>query len=283
MQQLREAAPTNATTQRAQRDLNAAYMRKAREAAIGKNQTDAEHWLAEARAGGVSASDIATFQRDLVAARQKAAASEADHLAQLTRDRIREGRLTDPAQDSAAYYATQLQTTDPSNSALPAVTRDLAAKLLDRARGAARDPGKAAQVDADLTQAKRWGADARDIQAVMALQSGARTPSSARSTGSAPSVNAQSLASQLKRTHYTPPDYPTAALNSRIGGVVTIEFTVGTNGEPRDVRVTDASPPGVFDKAATTAVKRWRYDPVVVNGAAVEIPVRTAIRFELPK
>jgi outer membrane biosynthesis protein TonB len=39
----------------------------------------------------------------------------------------------------------------------------------------------------------------------------------------------------------------------------------------------------VFDKSATGAVKRWRYEPVVANGAPVEIPVRTAIRFELPK
>ena len=281
MQQLREAAPTNATTQRAQRDLNAAYMRKARDAAVSRNQNDEDRWLAEAKAGGVSTSDIASFQRDLVTARQKAAAAEADHLAQLTRDRIREGKLTDPAQDSATYYATQLQTMDPSNSALATVGHDLAAKLVDRARGAARDSSKAGQVDADLTQAKHWGADARDVQAVVALQSNTRAPSSARSAAAPTST--QALASQLKRTKYTSPEYPANALANKISGVVTVEFTVGTNGEPRDVRVTDASPPGVFDKSATLAVKRWRYEPVVVNGAAVEIPVRTAIRFELPK
>jgi periplasmic protein TonB len=58
---------------------------------------------------------------------------------------------------------------------------------------------------------------------------------------------------------------------------------VDTNGDPRDVRVVEATPPGVFDHAAITAVKRWHYDPVVVNGAPVEIPIRTSIRFELPK
>ncbi len=65
--------------------------------------------------------------------------------------------------------------------------------------------------------------------------------------------------------------------------MVTIEFVVTATGETRDVRVTDATPPGVFDKAAVSAIKRWRYEPIVVNGAAVEVPVRTAIRFELPK
>jgi hypothetical protein len=30
-------------------------------------------------------------------------------------------------------------------------------------------------------------------------------------------------------------------------------------------------------------VKRWKYAPVLVNGAPVEVPVRTLVRFELPK
>ena len=283
LQQLREAAPTNATTQRAQRDLNSAYLRRARDAAVNKNQADEDRWLGEAKAGGVSASDLATFQRDLVAARQKAAAAEAEHVTQLARDRIREGKLTDPAQDSAVFYVGQLQTTDPSNAAVASLSKDLASKLVDRARSVARDPSKAALVDADLTQAKHWGADARDITAVQQLQSNARSAGASTARASTPAANAQSLASQLKRTHYVAPEYPNSALSGKLSGVVTVEFTVGTNGEPRDVRVTDASPPGVFDKSATSAVKRWRYDPVMANGAPVEIPVRTAIRFELPK
>jgi protein TonB len=284
--QLREAAPTNPTTQRAQRELNTAYMRKAREAALNKNQADQDRWLGEAKSGGVSASELAAFQRDLVTARQKAATAEADHLAQLTRDRIRDGKLTDPAQDSASYYLAQLQSLDPSNGAIAGVSHDLASKLVDRARASARDASKSALVEADLTQAKRWGADARDIQAVQQLQANARSSGSsapARAAASAPAVNVQALASQLKKVRNVPPDYPDAALSGKLSGVVTVEFTVGTNGEPRDVRVTDASPPGVFDKSAITAVKRWRYNPVMVNGTAVEIPVRTAIHFELPK
>ena len=39
-------------------------MRKAREAAVNKNQADEDRWLGEAKAGGVSASDLATFQRE---------------------------------------------------------------------------------------------------------------------------------------------------------------------------------------------------------------------------
>jgi len=68
-----------------------------------------------------------------------------------------------------------------------------------------------------------------------------------------------------------------------MGGVVTVEFTVDTNGDPRDVHVVEATPPGVFEKSALSAVKKWHYEPLSVNGQPVEIPVRTSIRFEPPK
>src|SRR5438270_12871758 len=112
MQQLQYLAPTNPTAQRLQRDLNGAFMRKAREAAVANHAPDVDHWLTEAKAGGVSTSEINSFQKELSNARQKAINAESDRLAQLARDRVRDGRLTDPAQDSAAYYINQLQATD---------------------------------------------------------------------------------------------------------------------------------------------------------------------------
>ena len=285
MQQLHDAAPTNSTTQRAQRELNTAYMRKAREAGLSKNAADEDRWLTEAKAGGVNANDIASFQRDMATARQKAAAAEADRFAQLARDRTRDGKLTDPAQDSAVFYVSQLQTADPTNAAIAAVSHDLAAKLVDRARTAARDGNKATQVDADLSQAKHWGADAKDIQAVQQIQSAPRNAnnSATRANSATSNLNLGALASQLKRNRYTAPEYPARALADKLSGIVTVEFVVGSNGETRDVRVTDANPPGVFERSAIAAIKRWRYEPLLVNGTAVEIPVRTAIRFELPK
>ncbi|HEY0342982.1 MAG TPA: hypothetical protein VGC34_19425, partial [Steroidobacteraceae bacterium] len=165
MQQLHDSAPSNPITQRAVRELNTAYMRKAREATVAKSNVEADRWLAEARAGGVSASEITAFQRDQASVKQKAAQAEIDRLAQTARDRIRDGKLTDPANDSAAFYLTQLQTTDAANPAFTQVSHDLAAKLLDRARQAELS-GKPMLADPDLAQAKRWGADPKDILAV---------------------------------------------------------------------------------------------------------------------
>ena len=64
---------------------------------------------------------------------------------------------------------------------------------------------------------------------------------------------------------------------------MTLEYTVNTAGEPHDIHVVEATPPGVFDQAAINAVKHWRYAPLLLNGAAVEVPVKTRMRFELPK
>jgi periplasmic protein TonB len=283
VQQLHEVAPSNPITQRAVRELDAAYMRKAREAAAAKSAPEVDRWLAEARAGGVSAAEITAFQRDQASVRQKAAQAEIDRLAQAARDRIRDGKLTDPANDSAAFYLTQLQSTDAANPAFTQVSHDLAAKLLDRARQAELS-GKPMLADPDLTQAKRWGADPKDILAVQQTVAVPRpaTGGPTRSAAAASGLTPAQLAANLKRLKYVPPEFPSKALTQRVSGSVTIEYIVDTNGDPRDVRVVEASPPGVFDHAAIAAVKHWHYEPVVANGAPVEVPVRTAIRFELP-
>lgn len=283
VQQLHEVAPSNPITQRAVRELDAAYMRKAREAAAAKSTPEVDRWLAEARAGGVSAAEITSFQRDQASVRQKAAQAEIDRLAQAARDRIRDGKLTDPANDSAAFYLTQLQSTDGGNPAFTQVSHDLAAKLLDRARQAELS-GKPMLADPDLAQAKRWGADPKDILAVQQTVAVPRpaTGGPTRSAAAASGLTPAQLAANLKRLKYVPPEFPSKALTQRVSGSVTIEYIVDTNGDPRDVRVVEASPPGVFDHAAMQAVKHWHYEPVVANGAPVEVPVRTAIRFELP-
>jgi protein TonB len=283
VQQLHDFAPSNPTTQRAIRELDAAYMRKAREAAAAKSNAEADRWLAEARAGGVSAAEITAFQRDQVSVRQKAAQAEVDRLAQTARDRIRDGKLTDPANDNAAYYLTQLQATDASNPAVAQVSHELVAKLLDRARQSELS-SKPALADPDLAQAKRWGADPKDILAVQQTVPVPKpaTAGPSRSAAAAAGLTPSQLAANLKRLKYVPPEFPSKALAQRVSGSVTIEYIVDTNGDPRDVRVVEASPPGVFDHAAIAAVKRWHYEPVVANGAPVEVPVRTAIRFELP-
>jgi TonB family protein len=270
LQQLVCAAPTNPNPLRVARDLGSAYLRKARDAALAKNSSDSDHWLAEARAVGMKPADIAAFQRDLTNARAKAAQAESERLAQLARDRIRDGKLTDPAQDSASYYLTQLQSGDPANVAVVEVSQDLAAKLMARAKASVL-AGKSG--DTDLALAKHWGASPQDLAAVQQLTV----------KPAATALDPASLAASLKRLRAPPPDYPQPALQRRVSGSVMLQFTVDAKGEPRDIHVIEATPPGVFDDAATAAVRHWRYAPMLVDGGAVEVPVKTLMRFELPK
>jgi trimeric autotransporter adhesin len=270
LQQLLTLAAANANTQRVQRELGNAYLRKAREAALSKNAVDEERWLNEARAIGMKQADISAFQRDVSNARAKVAAAESERTLQQARDRMRDGRLSEPAQDCAVFYLTQLQGSDPGNAGLADASHELSGKLLERARTsiAAGKPG-----DADLALARRFGADPKDVAAVQALAS---APKSA-------AVDTAALAANLKRIRAVPPDYPPSAQAAHIAGAVTLTFTVDVNGETRDIRVVEATPPGVFDRAAIAAIKRWKYAPTLVNGTPVEVPVRTLVRFELPK
>jgi TonB family protein len=275
--QLREAAPTYSGTQRLTRELNIAYLRKARESALAR-APDADRWLSEAKAGGATTTELTAFQRDLTAARQRSAAAESDRLAQLARERIRDGRLTDPAQDSAAYYLGQLQAADATYPGLAPISRDLGSKLLERARNEAQ-AGSASQLEADLLQAKRFGADAKEILAIQLQSASAASAGNARGTG----TSSAPTGAQLKRLRYVPPEYPRKALEQQIEGAVTIQFTVDTRGDPKDLQVVEASPRNVFDRATLDAVKRWHYQPSFANGQPVEVPVRMTIRFQVPK
>jgi protein TonB len=280
LEQLRDLGPSaSSSAQRVQRDLASAYLRRAREAALGNKQSDADRFVAEARSLGVSSSELNSFNRDMQSAKVRQQAAEAEKIANTARERIKDGRLTDPANDSAAYWLGQLQSTDGNNSYMVAGSRELATKLLDRASGYGRD-NKTTQMEADLTQAKRWGADQKDIDAIRQASLSRRNQPKAAAAASA--QQSQDLQSKLKRTRYTAPEYPERALAQKISGSVTVEFTVSTSGEPIDIRVVQAEPAGTFDRAAISAVKRWRYEPLTIDNVPQEVPARTTIRFNLP-
>lgn len=78
------------------------------------------------------------------------------------------------------------------------------------------------------------------------------------------------------------PTYPPSAAARGIEGWVQVQFSVTASGRVFDVSVVGASPAGVFERATIAAVQRWRYDPKIVEGVAVErIGLQTVLRFEL--
>ena len=78
------------------------------------------------------------------------------------------------------------------------------------------------------------------------------------------------------------PEYPQRALTRGLEGWVKVQFTITTTGTVKDPIVVDADPKNIFDDAALKSIARWKYNPKVEDGAAVErVGVQTIIRFQL--
>jgi protein TonB len=78
------------------------------------------------------------------------------------------------------------------------------------------------------------------------------------------------------------PDYPPRALSRGLEGWVQVQFTITATGTVKDAMVVNAQPKNIFDDAALKAIARWRYNPKVDAGVAVErVGVQTIIRFQL--
>lgn len=89
------------------------------------------------------------------------------------------------------------------------------------------------------------------------------------------------IATNLVPTMKIPPGYPPRALRSGIEGVVTVEFTIATDGSVKDPVIVDASPPKIFDRAVLKAIKKWKFNPKMEDGKPVEQRARQDVRFSL--
>ncbi len=78
-----------------------------------------------------------------------------------------------------------------------------------------------------------------------------------------------------------PPTYPSRALTRGIEGYVDVQFEVTAMGSTQQVVVLRSDPEGVFERAATRAVKRWKYLPDEER-TQVEI-LQERIRFAIEK
>lgn len=73
-------------------------------------------------------------------------------------------------------------------------------------------------------------------------------------------------------------DFPGKARSAgRTGGAVLLELLVGTNGKVTDARVIRSSP--LFDNEALEAVRKWEFEPTLVNGVPTPVVVPATIAF----
>lgn len=218
--------------------------------------------------------------------------------------RIASGSLLDPARDSALTHFRDAEEAGPGEVAVRNARDNLLAALLNTADGrleagdaagarrlidaaaslnsgapgldplrrrlAALTPAPAPSAPAVATVPEPAADPAPDPQATTPP-----APAQVTNTGAREVI----AATLLKRVRTVDPIYPPRALQDLVSGWVDLEFTVSGDGTVRDVVVVDSEPVKVFDSAAVSALRRWRFEPVIVDGAPIEQRARQRLRF----
>jgi protein TonB len=75
------------------------------------------------------------------------------------------------------------------------------------------------------------------------------------------------------------PEYPEAAVQRHLAGLVKLRVMIAPNGSIEKVEVTEGQP--LLADAAQRAVQQWRYEPTRLGGQPVEAEENITIAFRL--
>ncbi|MFT4197915.1 MAG: energy transducer TonB, partial [Pseudoxanthomonas sp.] len=114
--------------------------------------------------------------------------------------------------------------------------------------------------EAQRQQAARQDAERAAAQKAAAERAAAQTAAQTTAPVAAP-VAAAPAVRELRLVSAPSPRYPPEAFRAGTRGEVLMEVTVAPDGTVSDARVVHSQPTRVFDRAALTAVKRWRFEP----------------------
>ena len=237
---------------------------------------DADLFLADLHGYGVPAATVAALQHDLDAARGAQAAAAAPpprpSSLDLAQSRLSQGKVTEPDNDSALFYVNQLREADPKNSALPRLSSAVQAQILDQAR-AALDAAQPARAEALLQMAAGLGASAELTTLNQRL-------AQAKLASAGPPEVTEGDLTKVKAIEL---EYPVGALSKGVEGWVSVSYTVTAEGKVTGVKVLDSSPAGVFEAAATQALSRVRYKPMLRGGKPIAVVTKLRIAFRMAK
>jgi periplasmic protein TonB len=83
------------------------------------------------------------------------------------------------------------------------------------------------------------------------------------------------------RVGYVQPVYPQVAVASRVSAILILEAQVDVQGIVTAVRVLRGHP--LFDDAAVSAVKQWRYKPLLLDGEPTAFILTVTVAFSLTR
>ncbi len=210
-----------------------------------------------------------------------------------------------PTTASAAPTAsTSLPTSQPAAAAAKGQPKDVtkSASEDDTATTSATKPGSSASTAASkpaqeplvlnggtvpALQAKPAAPDAPAPSMIGIATAGAGAPppdiggAASEPTPVLQTLNVSQGVSQGLLTKKVQPIYPRNALTMRVEGTVELQATISKTGDISKVKILSGD--GLLAKAASDAVKQWKYKPYLLNGEPVEIQTEVTINFKLPK
>ncbi len=77
------------------------------------------------------------------------------------------------------------------------------------------------------------------------------------------------------------PEISARARRDGVSGVVQVQFLVTKSGAVEELKILQATPPGVFDQAVLDTVPSWRFAPATYKGQPVTMRIRQTIRFDV--
>jgi protein TonB len=76
------------------------------------------------------------------------------------------------------------------------------------------------------------------------------------------------------------PEYTRKALRKKLQGLIVVDLTVDTEGNPKDIHVVRSLGMGL-DEKAVEAVKKWVFFPATKDGTPVDSPITVDVSFKL--
>ncbi len=236
--------------------------------ALNRDQLElASALLTEARTLGVPAGELAAMNQTLASAQQQRAK---DDLLQRVLQRTAQNRLLEPADDSAKFHLQRLVQLDPQFAGIAQAVAALGGRLtLD---------AQLATAEKNFDVATRLLAQAREIGFSGAAIESAEVKLAAALKPVEPppaAVPAPRVARMVR------PEYPQSALMSGAEGWVNVSLSVTPSGNVLDPRVVESSNGTTFDRAALSAVSKWKYEPFASADPTATRPVTVRVEFKM--
>lgn len=265
-------APRDPAVLKLEQLVNRRILGEARAVATRGDGAGAASWLKLASARGLPAGEIESVRSTLNETLGNARNAEIGRLSASINELINRARSDDNALENAATYLATLRSFEGNGPATRAAQERLAGAQLSRARFLL-DAGRLEDSQKALSDAQSLGATAETTAPVSAALAAQRARAQAESN----IIGAKSL----KRLRSPAPDYPPAALANNQNGWVDLLFVIRVDGSVSDPKVVAAEPAGIFEKAATDSIVRWRFAPVLRDGKPVEQRARLRVRFAI--